>query len=74
MVPGLPELGVILILVLILFGAGRLPDVFQSIGQGIKNFRDAQREDPDAPPARIAQDDKAAPAREVEKASSQRDA
>jgi len=40
------ELGLILVLVLILFGAGKLPQVFESFGKGIKSFREAQRDDP----------------------------
>ncbi|MEZ4319482.1 MAG: twin-arginine translocase TatA/TatE family subunit [Myxococcota bacterium] len=54
------ELGLILVLVLILFGAGRLPSVFESFGKGIKSFRDAQRDDPiDVSPRKeIAEDAK----------------
>ena len=37
---------VILAIVMILFGVGRLPQVFEAVGKGIKNFKDAQREDP----------------------------
>jgi len=40
------ELGIILVIVLILFGAGRLPQVLESFGQGIKAFRNAQKDDP----------------------------
>jgi sec-independent protein translocase protein TatA len=40
------QLVLILVIVLILFGAGRLPQVFEQFGKGIKAFRDAQREDP----------------------------
>ncbi|MEM6925963.1 MAG: twin-arginine translocase TatA/TatE family subunit [Myxococcota bacterium] len=43
---GLPELLVVLVLVLILFGAGRLPQVFESFGKGIRAFRDASKEEP----------------------------
>lgn len=39
------ELAIILVIVLILFGAGRLPEVFASFGKGVKAFRDAQRDD-----------------------------
>ncbi|MCB9677039.1 MAG: twin-arginine translocase TatA/TatE family subunit [Alphaproteobacteria bacterium] len=39
------ELGIILVLVLILFGAGKLPQVFESFGKGIKAFREAQRDE-----------------------------
>lgn len=38
---GLPELIIILVIVLIVFGAKRLPDIGAGIGQGIRNFRDA---------------------------------
>ena len=44
----LPSLLLILALVLILFGAGRLPQVFSQLGSAMKNFRDAQREDVDS--------------------------
>lgn len=33
------EIGVILLIVIILFGAKRLPELGKSLGQGIKNFR-----------------------------------
>lgn len=39
------ELGLILVLVLILFGAGRLPQVFSQFGKAVKNFKDAQKDD-----------------------------
>ncbi|MFN8454864.1 MAG: twin-arginine translocase TatA/TatE family subunit [Anaerolineae bacterium] len=35
----MPELMIILVIVLIVFGAGRLPQVGRSIGQGIREFR-----------------------------------
>jgi sec-independent protein translocase protein TatA len=44
MLPGFPEMSIILVLVLILFGAGKLPEVFASIGDGVKRFRSAQDE------------------------------
>ena len=44
MFPGFPEMSIILILVLILFGAGKLPEVFASLGDGVKRFRSAQDE------------------------------
>jgi len=45
MLPGAPELAIILVIVLIVFGAGKLPQVFEAFGKGLKNFRDAQRDD-----------------------------
>jgi sec-independent protein translocase protein TatA len=41
---GTPELLVILIIVLILFGASRLPEIGKGIGQAIKNFKKATSE------------------------------
>ncbi|MCP4808550.1 MAG: twin-arginine translocase TatA/TatE family subunit [Proteobacteria bacterium] len=42
---GVPELIIILVLVLILFGVGKLPAVLKSMGQGVKEFRDASTGD-----------------------------
>jgi sec-independent protein translocase protein TatA len=44
---GPTELVLVLIIVLVLFGAGRLPQVFEQFGKGIKSFRDAQKEKDD---------------------------
>ncbi|MEK7767212.1 MAG: twin-arginine translocase TatA/TatE family subunit [bacterium] len=38
---GFPELLVILVLALLLFGAGRLPDVGRSLGKAISEFKRA---------------------------------
>lgn len=38
---GGPELLLILAIVLIVFGAGKLPQVFSALGKGVKEFRDA---------------------------------
>ena len=40
----LPELLVILFIVLLIFGANRLPDLAKGIGKSIKNFKDATKE------------------------------
>ncbi len=58
--PGIPELLIIAFIVLILFGAGRLPQVFKSLGDGVKTFRDAQKDPPevkDEPAPRIEAED-----------------
>jgi len=39
------ELGIILAIVLIFFGIGKLPQVFGQLGQGVKAFKDAQKPD-----------------------------
>jgi sec-independent protein translocase protein TatA len=41
---GIPELLVILFIVILIFGATRLPDLGKGLGKGIKNFKDATRE------------------------------
>jgi sec-independent protein translocase protein TatA len=41
---GLPEVVLILIVFMLLFGAKRLPDLASGIGKGIRNFKDATRE------------------------------
>ncbi len=38
---GLPELSLIILLVLILFGPGKLPGVMKSLGDGVKQFKEA---------------------------------
>lgn len=37
---GLPEILILLVIVLILFGPGRIGKIAGELGQGIKNFRD----------------------------------
>jgi len=37
---GGPELVFILVIVLIVFGAGRLPEVFGQLGKGVRTFRE----------------------------------
>ncbi|MBI4180541.1 MAG: twin-arginine translocase TatA/TatE family subunit [Chloroflexi bacterium] len=39
---GFPEIALILLIVLIVFGAGKLPQVGGAIGKGIRSFRRAQ--------------------------------
>jgi sec-independent protein translocase protein TatA len=43
---GTPELIVIGVIVLILFGAKRIPDIGKGLGGAIKEFRDARKEVP----------------------------
>jgi sec-independent protein translocase protein TatA len=42
---GLPELLVILAIVIVIFGANRLPDLGKGIGSAIKNFKDGLKDD-----------------------------
>jgi sec-independent protein translocase protein TatA len=43
---GVPELAIILVIVVLLFGGSRLPGLMSGLGKGIKNFKDASREGP----------------------------
>jgi sec-independent protein translocase protein TatA len=36
---GLPEMLIILVIIVLIFGASRLPEIGKGIGQGIKNFK-----------------------------------
>jgi sec-independent protein translocase protein TatA len=57
---GMPELIVILVIVLVLFGANRLPEIGKGIGSAIKNFKKATSE-PDeidvTPKKKVSQDE-----------------
>jgi sec-independent protein translocase protein TatA len=44
---GMPELIIILIIILIIFGAGKLPEIGSGIGRGIRNFKKATSEKPE---------------------------
>lgn len=37
---GLPELVIILVIVVVIFGASKLPQLGKGLGEGISNFRD----------------------------------
>ena len=41
---GLPELLVILVIVVLVFGAGKIPQLGKGLGEGIKNFKNAMRD------------------------------
>ncbi len=47
---GMPELLIILVIVLVIFGAGKLPQIGKGLGQGIKNFKQATSGKPDEIP------------------------
>jgi len=42
---GVPELIVILFIIILIFGASRLPEIGRGIGKGIKNFKEATTKD-----------------------------
>ena len=43
-IPGPMELILLLVIVLIIFGPGRLPDIGSAVGKGIREFRKASNE------------------------------
>ena len=42
---GATELIIVLVIVLIVFGAGKLPNVMRDVGRGVKEFKKAQTEE-----------------------------
>jgi len=44
---GIPELLIILAIIILIFGASRLPEIGRGIGKGIKNFKEATKEGPE---------------------------
>ncbi len=42
---GAPELIIILVVVIIIFGVGRLPEIGGALGRGIREFRSAAKDD-----------------------------
>jgi sec-independent protein translocase protein TatA len=41
---GLPEILIVLVIVVLIFGASRLPELGKGLGKGIRNFKDATKE------------------------------
>ena len=41
------ELIIILLIVLVIFGAGKLPEIGSGIGKGIRNFKNATHDQPE---------------------------
>jgi sec-independent protein translocase protein TatA len=49
---GIKELLIILLIILILFGAKKIPELAKGLGSGVKEFKNAAKElDPDTKPA-----------------------
>ncbi len=46
---GFSEILIILVIALLLFGAGRIADIGKGLGEGIRNFKKGLREDEEPP-------------------------
>jgi sec-independent protein translocase protein TatA len=46
---GLPELVLIVFIIILIFGANRLPEIGRGIGRGIRNFRESAKNDDQNP-------------------------
>ena len=51
---GGPEVIIIPVIVLVLFGGSKLPELAKGLGKSIKEFKQATREDPTPAPAPVA--------------------
>ena len=48
---GLPELLIIFLIIVVIFGASRLPGLGRGVGSAIKNFKDEMKDGKTNPPA-----------------------
>jgi sec-independent protein translocase protein TatA len=46
---GVPELLIILLIVIIIFGAGKLPQLGKGLGEGLRNFKDSVKSGEEQP-------------------------
>ena len=58
---------VLAVLVFVLFGAKRLPELGKGLGEGLKGFREGIKGTPEPPPARRSAAEHASPAAGVER-------
>lgn len=65
---GFPELMIILVIIMIIFGAGKLPEIGSAFGRSIKNFKTSMKE---AEAEDLKEEAEAAPAGEVAAAESE---
>ena len=52
---GMPEMIIILVILLILFGGSKLPGLAKGLGQSIKEFKKSTKDDPEPEPAKPAE-------------------
>lgn len=49
---GMPEMIIVLVIALVVFGPAKLPQLGQALGSGIRNFKKASLEEPEKIPAK----------------------
>jgi sec-independent protein translocase protein TatA len=54
----MPELIIILVIILIIFGAGKLPEIGAGMGKAIRNFKGASDEEEKKAPEKIEEEEK----------------
>lgn len=64
MMPGLPELLIILVIVFFLFGAKRLPELARGLGKSITNFKSGLNEEQPEETETTAQQEAESPPKE----------
>lgn len=55
---GMPELIIILVIILIIFGAGKLPEIGAGMGKAIRNFKGASDEEGKKTPDKKIEEEK----------------
>jgi len=44
---GVPELAIIFLIIIVLFGANKIPQIGKGLGEGIRNFKKGMNNDPE---------------------------
>lgn len=52
---GVPELIIIFLIIIVLFGASRIPTIGRGLGEGIRNFKKGLKSGEDDEPERISE-------------------
>ena len=55
---GMPQIILILVIVLLLFGGKKIPELMKGLGKGVKEFKDASKDEEDDKDKKIPEDKK----------------
>ena len=69
--PSMPELLIVLAIVVLLFGAKKIPDLAKGMGKGIKDFKKAIKDDDEDESKEIASKEKEAVETKIEEKKSE---